>query len=209
MKKSLHVAAMLCTLTLLLGLGTGRVFARLTGTEPGTDIHCVGPSGAEVCVDVSGNFLPTTDNDTTLGTSALRFATVYAYDLAASDDLTVTDDATVSDDLTVTGDSFKTMVATVTVTAGATISVAGACGGVLRLNATDDRTTDTTDTLTAPASANAGCVLYIVNQGGGAITLDNNAKFSCANADRILGTRDGITVVQTGSMWVCVGSSEN
>ena len=204
MKKSLHLVAILCTMTLLLGLGTGRVFARLTGTEPGTDVHCVGVSGAEVCVDVSGNFLPTTDNDTTLGTSSLRWATAYVLDVVVGDDLTVADDSTV------TGDSFKTMGATVTVAGSDTISVAGACGGVLRLNATDNRTTSTTDTFTAPAAANAGCVLYVVNQGGGAITLDANAKFVCADAaNKVLGTNDGVVIVNTGSAWVCVGSSDN
>lgn len=50
--------------------------ARVTGTSPtGTsaDIWCAGPSGAEVCVDSSGNLIPTTDDDADLGTPALQF----------------------------------------------------------------------------------------------------------------------------------------
>lgn len=96
MKKSLHFALMLLTGLLMLGIGSGRVSARLTGTEPGTDISCWGPSGAEVCIDVSGNLIPTTDNDTTLGTSVLRWATAYIMDITVGDDLTVTDTLTVT-----------------------------------------------------------------------------------------------------------------
>lgn len=79
-------------------------YARVTGTAPSDpDVACYGRSGAEVCVEYAGNFIPTTDNDTTLGTSSLAWATIYAYDLTLSDDLTVTDDVTVTDALTVNG----------------------------------------------------------------------------------------------------------
>jgi len=75
-------------------------------TETGaSDIWCVGPDGAEICVDSSGSLVPTTNNDTTLGTSSFQFATAYIMDIIAGDDLTVTDDATVTDDLTVNGDT--------------------------------------------------------------------------------------------------------
>lgn len=101
MKKYLSLAGLILCAALILGISSGRVYARLTGTEPGTDQWCMGVSGAEVCVDASGNLIPTTDNDTTLGTSALRFATAYIMDITIGDDLTVTDDALVSGDLTV------------------------------------------------------------------------------------------------------------
>ena len=84
-------------------LAPAAVMARLTGTNPGTDIWCMGPSGAELCVDASGNFIPTTDNDATLGTASLRFSSVQALDIAIGDDLTVTDDATITDALDVGG----------------------------------------------------------------------------------------------------------
>jgi hypothetical protein len=77
-------------------------YARLTsGTTSDNDQWCMGVSGAEICVDSSGNLIPTTASDTTVGTSALPFATVYTDDLTTGDDLTVTDDLTVSGDATV------------------------------------------------------------------------------------------------------------
>lgn len=208
MKKYLSLAGAVLCAALILGVSSGRVYARLTGTEPGTDVWCVGVSGAEVCADVSGNLIPTTDNDTTLGTTALRWATVNAYDLAAADDLTVADDATVTDDLTVGGDLFHTAIATQSVAAGATISLVGACNGLVRLSATADVTTGTTDTFTAPAPANIGCVYYIVNTGGGIITLDDNAHFDVP-ANVPLGTNDGAIIVQGGSSYILLGTSDN
>ena len=85
----------ICALVIALGLLSGRVsFGRLT-TAASDDIWCEGPSGAEVCIDVSGNLIPTTDNDTTLGSSSLRWSDVRTLDATVSDDLTVTGDLTV------------------------------------------------------------------------------------------------------------------
>lgn len=208
MKKAFQFCGLLLASVLILGIGSGRVFARLTGTDPGNDVHCLGISGAEVCLDVSGNLIPTTDNDTTLGTTTYRWATVNAYDLAAADDLTVADDATVTDDLTVGGDLFHTPIATQAVTAAATINLTGACNGLVRLSATADVTTNTTDTFTAPTAANIGCVYYIVNTGGGIITLDDNAHFDVP-ANVPLGTNDGAIIVQGGSSYILLGTSDN
>lgn len=208
MKKSLKLAGLLLAAVLVLGISQGRVFARITGTEPGTDIWCVGPSGAEVCVDVSGNLLPTTDNDATLGTSSLRFSGIFAYDLTLSDDLSVADDATITDDLTVGGDLFHTPIATQTVTAAGTISLAGACNGLVRIRADADVTTGTTNTFTAPSAANTGCVYYIINTGGGTITLDDNALFDVPG-NVVLGTNDGATIVQGPVSHILLGTSDN
>lgn len=208
MKKAFNFVGLLLASVLILGISTGRIHARLTGTEPGTDVSCWGVSGAEVCVDVSGNLLPTTDNDTTLGTSSLRWATAYILDITVGDDLTVSDDATVADDLTVTGDLLKTPVASAVLGAGGTISAAGACGGLVVLTVTADRTTDTTNTFTAPAAGNAGCRLTIVNGGGGTITLDDNALFNVA-ANIVLGTGDSAEVISTGTAWQLIGTHDN
>ena len=196
MKKSLSLCLLLLSSLLVLGVSSGRVFARITGTEPGTDISCWGPSGAEVCIDVSGNLLPTTDNDTTLGTSALRWATAYILDI------------TVGDDLSVTGDILKTPIASAVLGAGGTISAAGACGGVVRLTVTDNRTTDTTNTFTAPSAANTGCYLTVVNMGGGTITLDDNALFNTA-VDEILATGDSVEVWSDGAIWQLIATNDN
>lgn len=96
MKKLIYSSWLVFCAIMLVGIGSGRVYARLTGTNPGTDVHCVGISGAEICVDVSGNLIPTTNNDTTLGTSSLQFANAYLVDATISGDLTVADQLTVS-----------------------------------------------------------------------------------------------------------------
>lgn len=87
---------------LLLAL-TPALWARSTGTTPARtapDAWCVGKAGAEVCVDADGNVIPTTDNDTTLGTSSLRWATGYMLDLTIGDDLTITDDVVIGSTVT-------------------------------------------------------------------------------------------------------------
>jgi hypothetical protein len=208
-KKILLLGAMLLAVIAF----RGELMARITGTQPtSADIACWGPDGAEVCVDASGNVVPTTDNDTTLGSSTLRWATVNALDLAAADDLTVTDDATISDDLTVTGDSFKTMASTVTVLSQDTISVAGACGGILRLTVTTDIVSNTVNTFTAPGSANAGCMIVVINSGGsGVITLDDNALFDTglgypSSGSIALGTSDSIMIGSLGTRWFAIGT---
>jgi hypothetical protein len=74
----------LCVRAFMAGLLTAipftASFARLTGTQPARtapDTSCVGRTGAEICVDSDGNFIPTTTNDTSLGTSSLRWANGY------------------------------------------------------------------------------------------------------------------------------------
>ena len=120
--------------------------------------------------------------------------------------------ATITDDLTVTGDIFKTMVATVTVLSGDIISVAGACGGILRLTATTNVSTALGDTFTAPAAANAGCIIMIVNSGGsGVITLDDNSNFDTglgypSSGAIMLGTSDSIIIGSLGTRWLSFGT---
>lgn len=209
MKKGLQLTGLLGALVLALHLGVGPVAARLTSPSASdADIWCAGPEGAEVCVDSSGNLIPTTDNDTTLGTSSLAWATGYFYDIALSDDLTVADDATV------TGDLFKVMAATQTVALSGTIDVSGACGGILRLTSTTDVTVAG---FTAPSSANAGCILHVINvatPGGGNIDIATSATFKApsggvmigANPGIRLGTADTMIVGNVGAYWVVLGT---
>lgn len=196
---------------LALALVTWNVpsYARITGTQPtNADVACWGPDGSEICVDASGNVVPTTSNDTTIGTSSLLFSNIYSYDAALSDDLTVADDATV------TGDLFKTMVATQTVALSGTISVAGACGGILRLTSATDITVAG---FTTPSSANAGCILYVINvaePGGGTIDLATSATFIAPSGGVLvsgqpgvrLGTNDAIIIGNIGKAWVSFGT---
>lgn len=192
MTKTLRLFGALVCAVLILGIGTGTIHARIGDG----DAWCVGAAGAEVCVDSSGNLAPTADNDVTLGTSALRWATGYIMDL------------TIGDDLTVTGDFLKTPLAAQVLGAGGTIAVAGACGGVLQVSVTADRTTDTTNTFTAPAAGNTGCRVDVINMGGGTITLDDNTLFDVA-ANIVLSTGDSAEVVSTGAAWLLIGTSDN
>ncbi len=74
MKKSLNLLALAFTALIIVGLSTGKIYARLTGTT-GTAETCWGAAGAEVCVDTSGNWIPTTTNTQALGSSSLQWNT--------------------------------------------------------------------------------------------------------------------------------------
>lgn len=87
MKKILQ--AILAVVIVIVGLNY--VDARLTGTDPATDIFCVGPAGAEICVDSSGNLISTTDSDATIGTSSLRFLNGFFDTIDVGTTLTIPD----------------------------------------------------------------------------------------------------------------------
>ena len=76
-KKINALFALAVVLLVLVVCSPTNIFARLTGQTTQRDQWCTGVSGAEVCVDSSGNFIPTTDDDTDLGTSALQWKDVY------------------------------------------------------------------------------------------------------------------------------------
>ncbi len=74
--KNLGFVALGVFLTLTVCFRALRVYARLTGTNPAgasADIVCWGPKGSEVCIDSSGNLIPTTTGASSLGSSALQF----------------------------------------------------------------------------------------------------------------------------------------
>lgn len=111
--------------------------------------------------------------------------------------------------LTVATGITLTMPAAETVGAAGTIT-ADACGGIKRITSTAARTTNTTDTFTAPAAGNAGCLMDIINVGGFAITLDYNANFHAAGAaDVVLGSSDTVRVGSTGAsgFWYQIGGT--
>lgn len=205
--KIFKMAGLFACLALLVLVAEKAINARGIGTTTNPET-CFGDSNnsAEVCVDSTGDWVPTTDNDASLGISSLRWADLQALDATFGDDVTV------SDDLTVTGDAFKTMVATVTVLSQDTISIAGACGGILRLTATTDVTSGIVNTFTAPAAANAGCIITVINSGGnGQIGLDDNALFDTGvgypSAGEIkLGTSDSIMIGSLGTRWFTIGT---
>lgn len=91
------------------------------------------------------------------------------------------------------------MPATQTIAATNTIT-ADACGGIKSITATGAVTTSTTNTFTAPAAANANCVMHVQNVGTNAITLDANSNFqTIGDANIVLGADEGVTVSSTGA----------
>ena len=206
MKKTLQLAGVLLCTILLFEVSPERIFARITGTTVNPET-CWGDGGEEVCVDSSGNVISTTDNDASLGTTSLLWSTVLAYDAAFTDDVVVGGAAIASQagPLQVVMPASQTIAATETITADA-------CGTIKRITSASAVTTGTTDTFTAPAAANAGCIMDIVNVGGSAITLDNNANFfSAGAADVVLGSSDTVRVGSTGGSgyWYQISGTGN
>lgn len=189
--KKLFWGLMCVGLVLFIFAGSSR--ARLTGTDPGTDIWCAGPAGSEICVDASGNLIPTKDNGATLGTSSMRFADIKIVS------------ATISDDITVTGDLFKLPASTQTLALSGTISLAGACGGLVRLNSLANITV----ALPSVSSTNAGCIYFVtVVTNSGTIGIATGAQFYSQGYPQVgtsavtLGTNDVLAIANMGAAWV-------
>lgn len=89
-----------------------------------------------------------------------------------------------------------------TIAAGNTVA-ADACGSIKIISSAGAVTTDTTNTFTAPAASNKGCLMHVCNGGANNITLDNNANFkSPAGADVVMTPDDCIVVGSTGASGV-------
>jgi len=108
----------------------------------------------------------------------------------------------------VTPPAASTIVANDTITANA-------CGTIMLLTADLPVTTNTTNTFTTPAAANAGCCMDVVNIGTNAtntITLDANTNFTSAGAaDVVLGIGDSCRVCSNGASgkWFQIGDTGN
>lgn len=84
--KSVGLVAFMFSFIILGGI-THKAMARLTGVNPNgaqSDIWCTGPVGAETCVDYLGDVIPTTTDDTDLGTSSLEWNNAYIKNLVIS-----------------------------------------------------------------------------------------------------------------------------
>ena len=93
-----------------------------------------------------------------------------------------------------------------TIGVAATIT-ANACGTVKLITSVLGVTTDTTNTFTAPATANAGCCMDVVNDGVNSITLDANTNFKTAGGNLVLaGQGDTVRVCSTGTYWFQVSA---
>lgn len=201
----------LCALVGMIGISFSILsHARITGTQPtNADAWCAGPSGAEVCVDSSGNVVPTTTDDASSGSSSYRWSNVFTTLLNVSGASTLTGALGAT---TITAStSFRGPIPTVqTVGEGGTVS-ADACGGVKTITTNGAYTTDTTNSITAPAAAYAGCAMDIVYVGteGNGLTLDANNNFKTYNGANVrLGQYDVIRIFCTGAAgtWYQVGT---
>lgn len=110
-----------------VGLGLAQpAFCRLTSANNDQDIWCVGPDGTEVCLDVGGQFIPTTDNDIPLGAGGKRWSALHSLDATLGDDLYVGDVAVVTGTGTIKGNAFSV--------GGSSFAVAGSSVGIGTLN---------------------------------------------------------------------------
>lgn len=94
-------------------------------------------------------------------------------------------------------------VSTQTIAAGGTIT-ADSCGGIKKISAAGNVTTDTTNTFTAPAVGNHGCCMEVINiHTVSEITLDYNiATFLTSGAANIVMTpNDAVRVCSDGVIW--------
>lgn len=104
--------------------------------------------------------------------------------------------------ITNAGGELGPTTATQTIAAGGTIA-ADACGGIKRITSASDVTTDTTNSIAAPAAANTGCELQIVNVGAHQILLDYNTAFptNTGAASMRLDAGGSVKVISDGTNW--------
>lgn len=90
-----------------------------------------------------------------------------------------------------------------TIAGGDTIT-ADACGGVKRISSASAVTTNTTNSITAPAAANSGCKMTICNMNAAdAITLDHNANIHLTGAGNLaLAAGSCVDFLSTGASGV-------
>ncbi len=89
-----------------------------------------------------------------------------------------------------------------TIAAGNTVTD-DSCGTLKLITAAGAVTTSTTNTFTAPAAGNEGCIMHVCNTGANNITLDNNASFkSFGGLDVVMTQDDCVTVGSTGASGV-------
>jgi hypothetical protein len=90
---------------LLFSVFLGNSYARISPNYDTDDAHCAGQVGKEVCIDVDGNLLNTTDNAGDLGTSTYEWKDAYFDGTVTTDGLSVTGTYTHTGALNVTGDT--------------------------------------------------------------------------------------------------------
>jgi hypothetical protein len=115
---------------------------------------------------------------------------------------TLNADYTFAGALVVTGNLTSTAPATEVIGAGGTIT-ADACGGVKAISATAARTTDTTNSFTAPSAALSGCCMVVFNADDtDTITIDENTLTDNVGTGNLAVTAmDAVTFCCDGTTW--------
>jgi len=181
--------------------------ARITGTPPtNSDIWCVGPDGAEACVQADGSVVPTTTNDADLGTSSLKWNEVHVTaggltDSAIQTDDLSTDAITAAKILTGAVETSKILTAAVVTEKLATDSVIAAkilSAAVITAKLATDSVTDAKilsgAVITAKLASDAVTSAKIADSavGTGKITLGTNGEMPdsavlCKRSDEKIG----------------------
>lgn len=136
------------------------------------------------------------------GATALRTLVLTVLTATTGTITTLTSTTATIATLTNSTAQYTVVPATQTVTAGFTIT-ADACGGIKRINGVGDLTSDTSNTITAPSSSNAGCRMLIVNVDTvDTFYLDSNALFGVTSAASLpIGPKGSVSVWSDGSVW--------
>jgi len=217
--KQMKLAGLVLVAGLVISLLVGQSMARLTGTDPGTDVWCMGIDGAEACVVSDGGLIPTTTNDAALGSASFYWSAIYVYDITAADDVSVGGDLAVTGSAEIVTSLIGPFPSIQTLGTGSTgdaggvsnIIVADACGGIKRIQtynlASDLMVADTNNTFTAPTSAYEGCIMDIMNIGSNNIKLPANTLFAtAADSDLLLTSSDTVRVGSNGESWYQLGT---
>lgn len=165
------------------------------GTIHSAGAILTGPEATDATLDIVAD-----DGDDTPDTWHLK-------SMAATNNLDIVNGATTissfnSNGLLIAPPADQTIAATNTITANA-------CGTFKGITSSGAVTTSTTDTFTAPASTNAGCVMRVCNTGANNITLDNNANFKSAGAtDVVMTSLDCVVVASNGTAWYQISALE-
>lgn len=177
------------------GIGTSAIYAGNNGTtdivvrDSTNDAELIFRAGS-----AGGTFGMTTNH-------ALAFYT----NLAARLNIQADGDAALDSSGSTAGRWLVSPPATETIAGAATITADG-CGTVKRLQSTGNVTTNTTDTFTAPAAANTGCCMDVLNVDTvDTITLDANTNNMFA-ADIAMTPCDSIRVCSDGTDWYPVSA---
>jgi len=104
--------------------------------------------------------------------------------------------------LNVDTNGIRTVMPTAQTIAAGGIIAADTCGGLKRVTASGAVSTDATNAFTAPATANAGCILHVVNTGANTITIKHSANtLTLTGADLALASKSVVVYGSDGTNW--------